>query len=230
MRRLRRCTRSSPTIRSATSSRFGLVADVPQTVVARQAFPAADLKQLIAYVKAHKETINVANAGLGSGSYLCGLLFTKAIGTSLTSVTYKGTGPAMNDLLGGQVDMMCDQVTNTSAQIKAGTIRAYCVTTRTRVAALPSLPPCSEAGLPDFEASVWHGLYAPKGTPKPVLDTVVAALQAALRSPKVVQRLADLGTEPVSPDQATPTSLRAYLKSQIDKWRPIIMAARQPAH
>lgn len=204
---------------------IGLVTDVPMTLVARKDFPAKDFKELLAYVKANKEKVTYANAGLGSASHLCGMLFMSAIQTDMTTVPYKGTGPAMNDLLGGQVDFMCDQTTNTTGQIKGGKIRAYGVTTKTRVASLPDLPTLAESGLPNFEVAVWHGLYAPKGTPKPVIDKLVQALQAALKDATVKQRFEELGTEPVPQNRATPQVLAAHLKAEIAKWDPIIKKA-----
>ncbi|RBA23296.1 tripartite tricarboxylate transporter substrate binding protein BugD [Herminiimonas fonticola] len=204
---------------------IGLITDVPMTFIARGDFPAKDFKELVAYVKANKNKVTYANAGVGSASHLCGMLFMTAIDTELTTVPYKGTGPAMNDLLGGQVDFMCDQTTNTTSQIKGGKVKAYAVTTKVRVPSLPNIPTTSEAGLPGFEVAVWHGLYAPKGTPKPVIEKVEAALQVALKDPTVKQRFADLGTEPVSADRATPEALRAHLKSEIAKWSPIIKKA-----
>jgi tripartite-type tricarboxylate transporter receptor subunit TctC len=204
---------------------IGLITDVPMTLIARGDFPAKDLKELLTYVKANKNKVTYANAGVGSASHLCGMLFMTAIDTELTTVPYKGTGPAMNDLLGGQVDIMCDQTTNTTSQIKGGKIKAYAVTTKTRVPSLPNLPTMNEAGLPGFEVAVWHGLYAPKGTPKPVIDKLDAALQIALKDPIVKQRFADLGTEPVAENRATPEALRAHLKSEIAKWAPIIKKA-----
>jgi len=147
----------------------------------------------------------------------------------VTTVPYKGTGPAMNDLLGGQVDFLCDQTTNTSSQIKAGEIKAYGVTTKARVASLADVPTMDEAGLPGFEISVWHGLYAPKGTPQPVIEKLTAALQAALKDPTVIARFAELGTEPVAADRATPDGLRTHLKAEIDKWAPVITAAGEYA-
>ena len=204
---------------------IGLINEVPMTLIARKDFPAKDLKELIAYVKANKEKINLANAGLGAVSHLCGMLFQTAIQTDLTTIPYKGTGPAMNDLLGGQVDIMCDQTTNTTSQIKGGKVKVYGVTTRKRVASLPDVPTLSEAGLPNFEISAWHGLYAPKGTPKAVIDTLAKALQEALKDPTVKLRFAELGTEPVEEKRATPEALRAHLKAEIDKWGPIIKKA-----
>ncbi|SFU57032.1 tripartite tricarboxylate transporter substrate binding protein BugD [Pseudoduganella namucuonensis] len=203
----------------------GLVTDVPMTLVARKDFPAKDFKELLAYVKANKAKVTYANAGLGSASHLCGMLFMTAIGTDLTTVPYKGTGPAMNDLLGGQVDFMCDQTTNTTSQIKSGKIKVYGVTTKTRLPSMPDVPTLNEAGLPGFEVAVWHGLYAPKGTPKPIIDALSGALLTALKDPTVKQRFADLGTEPVPEARAKPEVLRAFLKSEIDRWAPIIQKA-----
>ncbi|MGX4642678.1 tripartite tricarboxylate transporter substrate binding protein BugD [Massilia sp. SYSU DXS3249] len=204
---------------------IGLITDVPMTIVARGDFPAKDIKELLAYVKANKDKVTYANAGVGSASHLCGMLFMTAIGTDLTTVPYKGTGPAMNDLLGGQVDMMCDQTTNTTSQIKSGKVKAYAVTTKTRVPSLPNLPTLNESGLAGFEVAVWHGLYAPKGTPKPIIDTLSGALKVALKDPVVKQRFADLGTEPVAETRATPAALNAHLNSEIARWAPIIKKA-----
>lgn len=204
---------------------IGLITDVPMTLVARKDFPAKDMKEFLAYVKANKSKVTYANAGVGSASHLCGMLFMTAIGTDLTTVPYKGTGPAMNDLLGGQVDFMCDQTTNTTSQIKGGKIKAYGVTTKTRLASMPDLPTLNESGVPGFEVAVWHGLYAPKGTPKPVIDALSGALQVALKDPVVKQRFADLGTEPVPEAKARPEALRAHLKSEIDRWGAIIKKA-----
>jgi tripartite-type tricarboxylate transporter receptor subunit TctC len=204
---------------------IGLINDTPMTLVAKKDFPAKDLKELIAYVKKNKDTVTYANAGLGAASHLCGMLFMTAIETDLTTVPYKGTAPAMNDLLGGQVDFMCDQTTNTTSQIKGEKIKVYAVTTKKRVPSLPNVPTMDEAGLKGFEVSVWHGLYAPKGTPKPVVDKLTKALQQAIKDPTVKQRFADLGAEPVAEKQATPEALRADLKAEIDKWGPIIKKA-----
>ena len=204
---------------------IGLINEVPMTMVAKKDFPAKDLKELIAYVKANKDKVNYANAGLGAASHLCGMLFMSAIQTDVTTVPYGGTAPAMNDLLGGQVDFMCDQTTNTTSQIKAGKIKVYGVTTKKRVASLPDVPTMDEAGLKGFEVSVWHSLYAPKGMPKPVIDKLTRALQEALKDDNVKQRFAELGTEPVEQKRATPEALREHLKAEIDRWGPIIKKA-----
>jgi tripartite-type tricarboxylate transporter receptor subunit TctC len=204
---------------------IGLVNDVPMTLVAKKEFPAKDLKGLIAYVKANKEKINLANAGVGAASHLCGMLFMSAIQTELTTIPYNGTGPAMKDLLEGQVDLMCDQTTNTTRHIKAGKIKVYGVTTKKRLASMPNVPTMDEAGLPGFEILVWHGLYAPKGTPKPIIDKLVKSLQGALKDVSVKQRFAEFGAEAVTESLATPDALRKQLKAEIDKWRPIIRKA-----
>jgi tripartite-type tricarboxylate transporter receptor subunit TctC len=199
------------------------------TLVAKKDFPPGTLPALIAYLKQKGDAVTYANAGIGAASHLCGMLFMSAIQAQLTTVPYKGTAPAMNDLLGGQVDLLCDQTTNTTSQIRAGAIRAYGVTTRTRVPSLAELPTLAEAGLPDFEVAVWHGLYAPKGTPQPIVGKLAAALRTALQDAGVVERFQQLGTEPVSAERATPAALRAHLKAEIEKWRPIITASGQYA-
>jgi tripartite-type tricarboxylate transporter receptor subunit TctC len=204
---------------------IGLITDVPMTIVARKDFPAKDVPELLAYLKANKDKVTYANAGVGSASHLCGMLFMSALDVQLTTVPYKGTGPAMNDLLGGQVDMMCDQTTNTTSQIKSGSIKAYAVTTKTPVASLPSLPTLDKSGMAGFEVAVWHGMYAPKGTPKPIVDRLAKSLQLALVDPNVKQRFADLGTEPVTPDRATPEALDKFVRAEIAKWAPVIKQA-----
>jgi tripartite-type tricarboxylate transporter receptor subunit TctC len=201
---------------------IGQVADVPMMLIAKKATPAANFAEFLAYAKSNKDKVTYANAGVGSASYLCGLLFMSAVQTDFTMVPYKGTGPAMNDLVGGQVDFMCDQTTNTVPQIKSGNVKTYGVTTAKRLASLPDLPTLDEQGLKGFDLVVWNGLFAPKGIPKPALDRLVAALQSAVQGPAFRARLADLGAEPVPVAKATPASLGALLKSEIDKWAPII--------
>lgn len=204
---------------------IGMVTEVPMTLVARRDFPAQNLADLIAHVGRERDRINLANAGIGAASHLCGLLLQSTLNAPMTTVPYSGTGPAMNDLVGGRVDLMCDQTTNTTEHIRAGTIRAYAATTSTRVASLPDLPTAAEAGLPGFEVSVWHGLYAPRGTPAPVIERLSRALQVALRDERVVSRFRDLGTEPVPAERATPAYHRRFWEADIAKWRPIIQAA-----
>jgi len=208
---------------------IGEVTDVPMTLIGRGNLAPNNFAELLAYVKANKEKVNYGNAGLGSASHLCGLLFMSAIQVDMTTVPYKGTGPAMNDLLGGTLDLMCDQTTNTTSQIKGGKVKAYGVTTAKRVPSLNTLPTLQEAGLKGFEVGVWHALYAPKGTPKAVIDKLVEALHVALKDPNVVQRFADLGTEPVPLTRANPESLRKHLAAETAKWGPIVKAAGQYA-
>jgi len=195
------------------------------TIIAKKDFPAKDIKEFITYVKANKEKITYGNAGIGAASHLCGMLFMSAIDTQFTTVSYKGTGPAMNDLLGGVFDFMCDQTTNTTGQIQGGKVKAYAVTSKQRVPSLKDLPTLHESGLKNFEVSVWHGLYAPKGTPKPVVDKISAALRVALKDPVVVKRFAELGTEPEPADRATPAAHKAHLKAEVEKWEPVIKQA-----
>ena len=204
---------------------IGRITDVPMTIVARADFEAETIGELIEYIRANKDTVTYAHAGVGSASHLCGMLFMDAIDVPMTTVPYKGTGPAMTDLLGGQVDVMCDQTTNTVNQIKTGKIKGYAVTTKERLAVLPDLPTLDESGLPGFEMTVWHGLYAPAGTPKEIIEKLSSALQVAVQDPKVVERFADLGTVPVPPDQATPAAMDQLLQAEIVKWKPIIEAA-----
>ena len=204
---------------------IGLVADVPMTLIARRDFPAANFKEFLAYIKANKAKLSYANAGLGAASHLCGLLFMSAIQTDFTTVPYKGTAPAMNDLLGGQVDFMCDQTTNTTGQIKGGKVKVYGVTTLKRVASLPEVPTLDEQGMKGFSVGVWHGVYAPKKTPKPVIDLLVSTMQAALKDSDLIKNLAQLGTEPVPQNLATPAALQSLLKSEIAKWGPVIKKA-----
>jgi tripartite-type tricarboxylate transporter receptor subunit TctC len=204
---------------------IGLINDVPMTVIANDKVPAKDFKEFLAYIKANKDKVSYANAGIGAASHLCGMLFMSAIQTDLLTVPYKGTAPAMNDLLGGQVTFMCDQTTNTTSQIKSGKVKAFAVTSKKRVPSLPDIPTLDELGLKGFEVGIWHGLYAPKGTPKPALDRLVAALQEALKDESVKKRFADLGAETVPVSQQTPAALEKHLKAEIDKWTPLIKKA-----
>lgn len=204
---------------------IGLVTTVPMTLIAKKDFPPNNMKELVDYVKANKAKVSYANAGVGAASHLCGMLFMSTIQTDLLTVPYKGTGPAMNDLLGGQVDFMCDQTTNTTSQIKGGKVKVYGVTSKARVASLPDVPTMAEAGFKDFEVGIWHGMWAPKGTPKPIIDKLTAALNTALNDADIAKRFGDLGTAPEPADRRGPEVLRAHLKAEIEKWRPIIQKA-----
>jgi tripartite-type tricarboxylate transporter receptor subunit TctC len=204
---------------------IGLINDVPMTLIARGNFPAKDFNEFLDYVKKNKEKVTYAHAGIGAASHLCGMLFQSAIQTDFLTVPYKGTAPAMNDLLGGQVDFMCDQTTNTTSQIKGGKVKPYGVTSLTRVPTLPDIPTLNEQGLKGFEVGIWHGLYGPKGMPKPVSDKLVAALQETLKDATVQQRFAELGATTYPPEKATPAALQQHLKAEIDKWTPLIKKA-----
>jgi tripartite-type tricarboxylate transporter receptor subunit TctC len=204
---------------------IGLVTDVPMTLVAKKDFPAKDLKELVDYVQKNKDKVSLGNAGIGAASHLCGMLFMSAIKTELTTVPYRGTGPAMNDLVAGQIDLMCDQTTNTTGQIQAGAIKVYGVTSPQRIPSLPNVPTMAEDGLPGMEVAIWHGLYAPAKTPKPIIEKLSKALQDALKDENVKARFAELGTEPVALERATPDALAKHLKAEIDRWAPIIKAA-----
>jgi tripartite-type tricarboxylate transporter receptor subunit TctC len=203
----------------------GLITEVPMTLVARPDFPPEDLPGLISYVKENADEVLYANAGIGAASQLCGMLIMQALDTQLTTVPYQGTGPAMTDLMGGQVDFMCDQTTNTTNPIKAGSIKAYAAFTDERLDVLPDLPTAKEAGLEGIEIAIWHGLYAPAGTPEDVVAKLSDALKTALADDHVVQRFAELGTAPVPPEAATPEALQEKLLSEIDRWKPVIEEA-----
>jgi tripartite-type tricarboxylate transporter receptor subunit TctC len=204
---------------------IGLVTEVPMTIVARKDFPPATLQDLVTYVKANAGKVTLANAGIGAASHLCGLLFQHAAGVKLQEVPYQGTGPALTDLVGGQVDFMCDQTTNTTGQITGGKVKAYAVTTPQRVKSLPDLPTTAEAGMSDVQVSVWHGLYAPKGTPQAIVEKLSGALKKALADPAVVDQMAKLGTAPVPADDATPQAHRTLLEEQLTTWAKIIADA-----
>ncbi|MDQ3025206.1 MAG: tripartite tricarboxylate transporter substrate binding protein BugD [Pseudomonadota bacterium] len=203
----------------------GLVNDVPMTIIGKPGLPPGNLKDLIAYIKANKDKVTYANAGIGAASHLCGLLFMSAIQTDVLTVPYKGTGPAMNDLVGGQVDFMCDQTTSTTGQIKGGKVKVYGLTSKQRVSSLPDVPTLDEQGLKGAEVGIWHGLYAPKGTPKAVMDKLVNAMQQALKDPGVTQKFTDLGAVTFPADKQTPQALQAHLKAEIDKWAVVIKKA-----
>jgi tripartite-type tricarboxylate transporter receptor subunit TctC len=204
---------------------IGLINEVPMTIIGKPGFAPKDMKELVAYMKANKDKMTYANAGVGAASHLCGLLFMQAVGVDVLTVPYKGTGPAMNDLLGGQVDIMCDQTTSTTGQIKGGKVKVYGITSAKRVPSLPDVPTLAEQGIKGGEVAIWHGLYAPKGTPKPVIDKLVASLQAALKDPDVQRRFSELGAVTFPADKQNPAALEAHLKAEIAKWAPIIQKA-----
>lgn len=203
---------------------IGLVVDVPMTIIARSDFPPNNIQELVEYLKANKDKVSLANAGIGAASQLCGTMFSSALGVDLLTIPYKGTAPAMNDLLGKQVDVLCDQTTNTTQHINAGSVKAYAVTSKQRVATLPNLPTMQESGFKDFEVGIWHGMWAPKGTPKPVVDKLVSALQAGLASPDFQKRMAGLGAT-VLTDEANPQALTNKVNQQVPQWAELFKKA-----
>jgi tripartite-type tricarboxylate transporter receptor subunit TctC len=204
---------------------IGRITDVPMTVVGKANLEANTIAELLTWVKQKQTAVTYAHAGVGSASFLCALMFMSATGTQMTAVSYRGTGPAMNDLLGGQFDMMCDQTTGTTNQIKNGKIKGYAATTRERLKVLPDLPTLDESGIKGFEVTAWHAMWGPKGMPAEATTKLTAALQAALKDEKVIERFASLGTEPVKLEQANPAALRAHLIAEVAKWGPVIKAA-----
>ena len=210
---------------------LGMVNDVPMTIVGRTTLPANNFAELRKWVNDNKGKINLANAGLGAASHLCGLLFQQSLAVDMTTVPYKGTGPAMLDLVGGQVDLMCDQTTNTTPQIESGKVKAFAVTTTKRLTtpALAKLPTLDESGMKGFNVTIWHGLYAPKGTPKAIQDQLNAALRNALKDPDFIKRQEALGAVVVTDARLSPAEHKKFVEAEINKWGPAIKAAGQYA-
>jgi tripartite-type tricarboxylate transporter receptor subunit TctC len=204
---------------------LSLIANNPQLVVSKNAAPAKDLKELIAWVKQNQATITAGTAGLGSASHIGGIYFQNLTGTKFQFVPYRGSGPVMQDLLAGTIDLTFDQAANSLPQVRGGNIRAYAVTAKTRLAAAPEIPTVDEAGLPGFYIAVWHGMWAPKGTPKDVTAKLVTAIRDSLADPTVQKRLAELGQDVPPPEQQSPEALHAFHKAELDKWVPIVKAA-----
>ena len=203
---------------------IGLVADVPMTIVGRRAFTPNTLQELVSYTVKEGNKVSYAHAGVGSASHLCGVLFAAETGAQPVTIPYKGTGPAMIDLLGSQVDFMCDQTTNTTNQIQAGEVKVYAVTSAQRIPALPNVPAVNEAGLGKMELAIWHGIYAPKGTRDEVTKKLTSALQAALADKTVVERFRQLSAIAVSREEATPAALKSKLTTEIARWRKLLVA------
>ncbi len=210
---------------------LGMINEVPMTLIGRSTLPANNFAELRKWLDANKGKINLANAGLGAASHLCGLLFQQSMGIDMTTVPYKGTAPAMTDLLGGQVDLMCDQTTNTTSQIESGKVKGFAVSTNKRLTtpALKNLPTLDESGLKGFNVSIWHGLYAPKGTPKAVQDQLNAAMRAALKDPDFIKREEALGAVIITDGRLAGTEHKKFVESEINKWGPAIKAAGQYA-
>ncbi len=208
---------------------LGMINDVPMTLVTRPSMPAKNFKELRDWLNANKGKINLGNAGIGSASHLCGLMFQNAIQVDMTTIPYKGTAPAMTDLIGGQIDLLCDQTTNTSVQIEAKKVNAYGVTTAKRLTtpALKDIPTLQEDGLKGFEVTIWHGLYAPKGTPADVLAKLNTALKAALKDPDFIKKQESLGAVVVTDKRVEPAEHKKFVAAEIAKWGPVIAAAKE---
>ena len=206
---------------------LGMINDVPMTLIGKPSLPANNYRELTAWINANKGKINLGNAGVGSASHLCGMLFQNAIGVDMTAVPYKGTGPAMTDLIGGQIDLMCDQTTNTTAQIEGKKVKAYAVSSPKRLTtpALKDLPTLQESGLKDFNVSIFHGLYAPKGTPAPGLKKLNDALKIALKDPDFIKKQEGLGAVVVADNRSEPAGHKKFVADEIAKWSPLIKAA-----
>jgi tripartite-type tricarboxylate transporter receptor subunit TctC len=208
---------------------IGLVTDAPMTIIGRPDLEPNSLRELIEYVKERGAKVTIANAGIGSASHLCGMLFMNAAQRRLTAVPYRGTGPVMTDLLGKQIDLTCDQVTNTSGPILAKQVKAYAITTKARLDALPDLPTAQESGLKGFEFDIWHGMFAPKGTPAAVVQKLSGTLRLALKDPGLLKRFNEINTLPISDDRAAPEVLQNLLLSEIDRWAEIIKSTGEYA-
>ena len=211
---------------------LGLINEVPMVVVAKPAMAANTWAELNTWIGQNKGKVNLANAGLGSASHLCGLMLQNALKTEMTTVPYKGTAPAMTDLIGGQVDIMCDQTTNTTSQVEGKKIKAYAMSTAKRIttpAVYKDLPTLDEAGLKGFNVSIWHGLYAPKGTPAAVVKTLNDALKVALKDPEFIKKEEGLGAVVVTDGRVNPAEHKKFVASEVAKWGAVIKAAGQYA-
>lgn len=206
---------------------LGIINDVPMTLIAKPSMPASNYKELATWIGQNKGKINLGNAGVGSASHLCGLLYQNAIETDMTTVPYKGTAPAITDLIGGQIDLLCDQTTNTTSQIEGKKVKAYAVTTAKRLntALLKDLPTLAESGVKDFQITIWHGLYAPKGTPADILVKINTALKAALKDPDFIKKQEGLGAVVATDRRIEPAEHKKFVQAEIAKWTPIIKAA-----
>jgi tripartite-type tricarboxylate transporter receptor subunit TctC len=202
-----------------------MIATNPQLIVSKNAVPARDLKELLAWVKSNQEKVSIGDGGAGTPGHVSGVYFKNVTATQAQIIHYRGAAPATQDLLSGQIDMMFDQAANSLPQIRAGRMRAYAVTSKTRLAAAPDIPTVDEAGLPGFYMAVWHGIWAPRATPKDVVGRLNSAITDALADPAVRKRLADLGQEIPPREQQTPEALGAHHKAEIEKWWPLIKAA-----
>jgi tripartite-type tricarboxylate transporter receptor subunit TctC len=202
---------------------IGVIAMVPMVVVGPKTSTAKDIVELIVQIRSTKGGMTIANGGIGSGSHFCGMLFMSALKVQMQVVPYKSAAPAMNDVLGGRIDVMCDQVTTASAQVKSGTVKGFAITTKARLPGMPDLPTLSETVLPGFELGIWIGLAAPKATPQPILEKLASAMKAALADPATATRLDEFGTQPAAKELLEPARFKKFFREEADKWRPIII-------
>jgi tripartite-type tricarboxylate transporter receptor subunit TctC len=207
---------------------IGFTAHAPAVIVANKDFPAKDLREFVDYLKKNGNSVKQAHGGIGASSHMACLLFTTQAGIQPTLVAYRGTAPALNDLIGGHVDFFCEQAVSVAPQISGGAIKAYGVSSRERLAILPDVPTAKEAGI-DYQMSIWAGIFAPKGTPKDVIDKLAATLDQALDDPGVRKRLSDLGGSLPGKDERTPAKFDAFVKAEIARWSPILKAANVEA-
>ncbi|HWP16824.1 MAG TPA: tripartite tricarboxylate transporter substrate-binding protein [Xanthobacteraceae bacterium] len=206
----------------------GFTAHAPAVIVARKDFPAKNLSEFIAYLKHNGEAVKQAHGGIGASSHMACVMFSASTGVKPTAVAYRGTGPAMNDLIGGHVDFFCEQAVSVAPQISGGAIKAYAVSAKERLAILPDIPTAKEAGI-DYQMSIWAGIFAPKGTPKDIVDKLAVTLDQALDDAGVRKRLSDLGGSLPSKDERTPARFDALVKAEIVRWSPILKAANVEA-
>lgn len=206
-------------------STIGMIGEVPMTIVGRKDLPARDVRELVSFIRSNSNKATFGNAGIGSASHLCGLLFMSRLQTEMNVISFRGSGPAMTELLGGRIDVQCDQTTTTAGHIRGGAIQGYAVTLRNRTPTLPDMPTLAETVLPDFDLSVWYGLLAPRGTPRAAIDRLAGALKAASSDSSYMKRLADFGVQPVPAERASPEGFATYFRAEVAKWAPIIKAA-----
>ena len=206
---------------------LGIVSDAAMTIVTRPDYPARNLAEVMATLKQRGDALNIATAGISSAANLCALLVQHAAGAQATVVAFRGTAPAITELMAGRIDLLCDQATNTVPYIRDNRVVPWGVSSPTRLPGLPNLPTTAEAGFPSIAMSTWHGLYAPAGTPEAVQERLSAALRAALHEDKLRQRYADLLTEVPSDERASIAFHRRFVREEVDRWRPIIQAANQ---
>jgi tripartite-type tricarboxylate transporter receptor subunit TctC len=204
---------------------IGMIAEVPMAVIGKKELPPKDARELLEHIRTKKDEVSLANGGIGSASHLCGLLFMTALQTKMHVVPYRSAAPALNDVLGGRIDVLCDQTISTTEHIKSGTVKGYATTMKTRVPTLPEVPTLHESGLPDFDLSIWYGLLVPKGTPQAIIEKLASALRAATADEAVVKRLGEFSAQPISWNRANPEAFAKYFRAEAAKLAPVITAS-----